>query len=377
MPVYKWQRRPTTHFGEVWFPIAQVELQTSQGRSRGFALQIDSGAVVSLLRRSTADLLGITLESGRRIALTSVGNATTGAYVHAIRTRFNEGLACDVRFAIADTEEVPNLLGRLDVFDSLQVYFDATLQVTTVAPVWLDAANKRLWDVVADASEHIASRWRDNPLPAPGDEAAGQLLRRGEQLFATAAGLMRLPCTWEAPLVVRALFEVSLQFEYLIQSPAQRGQLYLDYAKVTRYERVQRIVENAHGLIGQRIANSPLRAEGEIRNKQDYDSVERNYRKGKGGHWHTWHCKSVAQLASELGRRGEYDVWYSSAAGWSHGDLFATQSVSLYPGSGVEQLFQACLQFFGRMLYSVIEAKRMIIAAEPFELLRACLQNMD
>ncbi len=118
----------------VWFPIAELELETSNGQFRPLALQIDSGAVVSLLRRSSADLLGVRLESGKRIELASVGDGKTGAYVHHVRTRFNEDFTRDVRFAIAETEDVPNLLGRLDVFDVLRIVFDPLNRETQVTP---------------------------------------------------------------------------------------------------------------------------------------------------------------------------------------------------------------------------------------------------
>ncbi len=72
MPVHKWRRRPSKHFGEVWVPFAHVEIQRTDGRFQAFALHIDSGAVVSLLRRSVAELLGVELEAGRQIDVTGV-----------------------------------------------------------------------------------------------------------------------------------------------------------------------------------------------------------------------------------------------------------------------------------------------------------------
>ncbi len=57
MPVYSWRRRPTKHFGDVWVPYAEVEIQKTDKQFQAFALQVDSGAVVSLLRRSVADVL--------------------------------------------------------------------------------------------------------------------------------------------------------------------------------------------------------------------------------------------------------------------------------------------------------------------------------
>lgn len=75
MAVHNWRRLPTKHFGEVWVPFALIELQRADERFQALALQIDSGAVVSLLRRSAADLLGLELEAGRRIEMTSVGGS--------------------------------------------------------------------------------------------------------------------------------------------------------------------------------------------------------------------------------------------------------------------------------------------------------------
>ncbi len=138
MPVYSWRRRPTKHFGEVWVPYAEVELKQADGHFQAFALQIDSGAVVSLLRRSVAGVLGIDLESGRRIDLASVGGGRTNAYVHEIPSRFGDGIEVTVPYAIAEIENVPNLLGRRVVFDELQVDFDPSLKETRIVAPWLE-----------------------------------------------------------------------------------------------------------------------------------------------------------------------------------------------------------------------------------------------
>ncbi len=57
MAVHNWRRRETKHFGDVWVPFAQVGIRRADGKFQSLAVQIDSGAVVSLLRRSAADLL--------------------------------------------------------------------------------------------------------------------------------------------------------------------------------------------------------------------------------------------------------------------------------------------------------------------------------
>ena len=132
MPVHKWQRQKTKHFGEVWAPIASIRLQSSGGSFQKLALQIDTGAVVSLLRRSVADLLGIDIESGKPLELTSVSGGKTKVYVHEILTQFDDTIALAVPFAISTAESVPNLLGRLGVFDRLQFTFDPSRKETSI-----------------------------------------------------------------------------------------------------------------------------------------------------------------------------------------------------------------------------------------------------
>lgn len=152
---------------------------------------------MSLLRRSAGDLLGVQTANGRRIELGSVGGGTTVAHVHTLPTRFSETLVFPVEYAIAESESVPNLLGRRGVFDNLQIDFDSTLTHTILSPRWLDEGDKRLWDALCGASERVAQCWSQNPLPAPGDQAALRLYRRGGQLFATATAMMRSFCTWD------------------------------------------------------------------------------------------------------------------------------------------------------------------------------------
>lgn len=56
MSIHKWRRLPTKYFGEVWVPFAHIQLEDSTGKLHALSLQIDSGAVVSLLSRSVAKL---------------------------------------------------------------------------------------------------------------------------------------------------------------------------------------------------------------------------------------------------------------------------------------------------------------------------------
>jgi len=135
MPIYPWQRRPTESFGEVWVSIAELQVQGRAGRWHTLAVQIDSGAVISLLRRSYADLFGVRLESGTRVALHSVAGGQATAFVHEFPVRFGNELTMTVPVAIADRETVPTLLGRLGVFEHLHIAFDGAKRHTSIEPV--------------------------------------------------------------------------------------------------------------------------------------------------------------------------------------------------------------------------------------------------
>jgi len=135
MPVFKWRRRPTAFFGRYWIPLVTIKLESTTGQFQPVSLQVDSGAVVSLLPRSMSDLLGISIFAGRRIELRSVGGALTIAYVHSIRAKFSDEPSTAIRVAIADSEHVPSLLGRLDVFDRFQIAFDPAFKQTVVTAI--------------------------------------------------------------------------------------------------------------------------------------------------------------------------------------------------------------------------------------------------
>ena len=87
MACFEWVRQPTKWFGDVWAPVAEITLKGADAKAHKIALHIDTGAVITLLRRSVADLLGLDLTTGREITLGSVGGSTTTADAQASRWR--------------------------------------------------------------------------------------------------------------------------------------------------------------------------------------------------------------------------------------------------------------------------------------------------
>ncbi len=130
MPVFAWRNEPTRHFGEQPIPFASVGIKDPDERWRTFSLLVDSGAVISLLCRSVGELLRVPIESGRRITVTGVGRKENVVFVHQLTARVGDGPEFPARFAISTSEDVPNLLGRLDVFDRFLIAFNPSRNET-------------------------------------------------------------------------------------------------------------------------------------------------------------------------------------------------------------------------------------------------------
>lgn len=377
MNFHKWRRLPTKHFGEVWVPFAQIELKGNGDRLHAIALQIDSGAVVSLLARSVADLLELDLESGEEVELSSVGGRAMVAFVHSIDTVFADGIRYPVRYAIATTEDVPNLLGRLDVFDHLQIDFDATRTGTLIAPPWLNEEQRRMYDFLIETEDYILQRWSKMELPDRAREAARRLMNRMGQLYSGALALLKLHRTYSAPLYIRSMFETWLQLEYILRDPAdraKRAELYLEFEHVTRYRRVNAIVNNPSGPFGQKIASSSMRAEGEPRNQREYDRVRSMFefktRMGKKEVGKNWYGMSIAKLAESLGYGGEYRIVYASCSDWAHANPSQTNLTDRIGFSDPANVFMFCFSYYARTLKSIADAGKIILSDEQYGFLK-------
>lgn len=373
MPVYSWRRRTSRHFGEVFVPYAEIEIQATDGSFQEFALQVDSGATVSLLKGSAADVLGIGKKTGRRIELTGVGEAAVVAYVHDLQTRIEEHWPpLSVQFAIAESENVPNLLGRLGVFDRLQIDFDSSLTETRVWPPWLSAADRRIWDFLIETEKHIQDRWNDVDLPNVAKDAAWRMLGRATQILAAAAGLAKLHREFAGPLMIRSLFELAAQFEYMMQDPATRGQQYLDYGNITRYLEQEAFLNAPDNPITRLLKASPQRDSGTRMVKAEFDRVVIQFTTSRGKLRKNWYGLQFSQLIEGLsGSRWnwkvEYDLWYRKYSRWLHSDPFSATHLYRPFAGRPSVLLVECYPYYARMLHKVSE--KLILTREQFEFL--------
>jgi hypothetical protein len=120
---YVFKYLPESYKGEVIYrPIARVFISGSKNEWQAFRVYIDSGADMSLFRRGDAEVLGLSLNKGEYRPIASVGRMLIPAYVHAIKMRIGD-TDLEVKAAFADSDEVPRLLGRKDIFPHFKVIF--------------------------------------------------------------------------------------------------------------------------------------------------------------------------------------------------------------------------------------------------------------
>lgn len=135
MGAFAWRRRQTRHFGELWVPFAEISLLGVNGEWQSFACQLDTGAIISILPRTAAVYLGVSFERGEPIELASVGGHPHRYYAHQLDAAIGDLGPFPLRVAIAESDNVPYLLGRLDVLDRFRMELDPEQYVTRFGPI--------------------------------------------------------------------------------------------------------------------------------------------------------------------------------------------------------------------------------------------------
>lgn len=121
--IFPYRREYSTLIGEIYRPIVIVYLQAKNKRWVGFTLYADSGADITLLPESACEGLGYNLKAGEPGYVGGITRGRIQVYVHEITMKLGEEVF-RAKIAFAQTESVPPLLGRTDVFDRFKVCYD-------------------------------------------------------------------------------------------------------------------------------------------------------------------------------------------------------------------------------------------------------------
>src|SRR5262245_14734026 len=117
MASFPWEQVRTVHyFGSFWAPMVALSCRGPDGRARAISFVLDTGAVHSVMKFAVGQVLGIPFDKGTPFEIRGIGGAQTLARVHVIPVEL-DGRDLLIPFAIAEHNNVPNLLGRYGVID--------------------------------------------------------------------------------------------------------------------------------------------------------------------------------------------------------------------------------------------------------------------
>lgn len=108
-------------FGKVSIPVAKIVLQGVD--EIGVDVIVDSGAVVSIFPRSLCDLLGLNFEKGVDTSVRTATGEKIDIRIHRVKMRIGN-FDFDARTAFTENENIPYVLGRLDIFDKFEIKFE-------------------------------------------------------------------------------------------------------------------------------------------------------------------------------------------------------------------------------------------------------------
>jgi predicted aspartyl protease len=117
---FKFAKENSSSLGIVYRPIAKVGLKDATGEHFELSMLVDSGADITILSKRIGDIMGLDVEQGEAKVFRGIAGEII-AYVHKIPLTMN-GREVDTRVAFA-LSEVPNLLGRLDIFKNFEISF--------------------------------------------------------------------------------------------------------------------------------------------------------------------------------------------------------------------------------------------------------------
>lgn len=119
---FSFRKEQSGIFGPILRPVAHVVLVNGKNKVPEI-LYVDSGADVTLISKSIGDLLGLKVRSTDRIEeIKGIGERSVAMIIKKIKIQINNKIIF-ARISWALTEDVPLLLGRIDIFNLFDIVF--------------------------------------------------------------------------------------------------------------------------------------------------------------------------------------------------------------------------------------------------------------
>lgn len=120
--IFKYTPEPTRR-GIIHRPTARVYLQSNKGEWFAFRVYIDSGADISLFTKGDSYILGLNLYEGEYRPIIGIGKVLIPAYIHKVKMKIGDTVL-NINSSFADSDEVPRLLGRTNIFKHFKITFN-------------------------------------------------------------------------------------------------------------------------------------------------------------------------------------------------------------------------------------------------------------
>ncbi|MEW6609140.1 MAG: hypothetical protein AB1414_17140 [bacterium] len=109
-------------FGVIWKPYVVLRV-TSGEKSFRCEMLLDSGADITLIPKRAGDYLGFEIEKEEIKELKGIGEGAIPYIIKRVKIKIGND-EVETRIGWVLIEEVPFLLGRLDIFDQFDIKFD-------------------------------------------------------------------------------------------------------------------------------------------------------------------------------------------------------------------------------------------------------------
>ena len=129
MKCFGWKLERSRVFGFIKRPVAEISFRVGDNEWQPVVVYVDSGADVTVLKKSFGELIGIDIEKGQEAEFGGVSAHKIKAYIHHVDLKIGEH-ELSVRVTFASNDIPPNLLGRIDIFNRFDIQFKSKTEET-------------------------------------------------------------------------------------------------------------------------------------------------------------------------------------------------------------------------------------------------------
>jgi hypothetical protein len=118
---FTFEEKYSLRFGQVLKPVIPVRIIGPSREAKVFML-LDSGADISFIPYSIGETIGLEFDIANRSEVEGIGEGTVPYIISTVKLAIGD-VEISARIGWALIEEVPLLLGRLDVFQKFSIEF--------------------------------------------------------------------------------------------------------------------------------------------------------------------------------------------------------------------------------------------------------------